>query len=200
MSGEISRGASRDDVLMQKLSFLSAELAGLTAETSYRMSASRAYAQVVRDRLHDLRIVRLPGHQTLLDFIERRFTPAMRTCESFWERSGELSERAAWASSLMRMRIETALERQNGELLASMNQRAHLQLRLQETVEGLSVIAISYYLIGILGYTVKAFAHAVPSVDPNMVVGCAAPLVVVGVWLLMRRLRRKLEGSGTEGR
>ena len=198
VSGEISRGASHDEVLMQKLSFLSAELAGLTAETSYRMSASRAYAQVVRDRLHDLRIVRVPGHQTLLDFIERRFTPAMRTCESFWERSGELSERAAWASSLMRMRIETALERQNSELLASMNQRAHLQLRLQETVEGLSVIAISYYIVGILGYTLKAFAHAVPAIDSNVAVGSAAPLVVVGVWLLIRRLRCKLKATSDE--
>jgi len=193
LSREISTGEHRDEELMRQVSHLSAELAGLTAETSYRMSASRAYAQIVTDRLADLRVSRVPGYQTLLDFTERRLTPAMRTCESFWRRSEELSERAAWASSLLRMRIETALERQNGDLLASMNRRAHLQLRLQQTVEGLSVIAISYYAVGIVGYLAKAVAHFAPAVDPSTATGLAAPLVLAGTWLLMRRVRRRLE-------
>jgi len=195
LSREISSGAFRDEQLMHQVSHLSAELASLTADTSYRMSASRAYAQIVSDRLMDLRIARVPGFQTLLDFTERRLTPAMRTCESFWRRSEELSERAAWAASLLRMRIETALERQNGDLLASMNRRAHLQLRLQQTVEGLSVIAISYYAVGILGYLAKALAHYLPEFDPNVTTGLCAPLVLLGAWLLMRRLHRRLERS-----
>ncbi len=196
VSAEISRGASRDEVLMYQLSFLSAELAGLTAETSYRMSAANAYAQIVSDRMRDLQIVRVPGFQTLMDFTERRLTPAMRTCESFSRRSEDLSERAAWASSLMRMRIETALEKQNGDLLASMNQRAHMQLRLQQTVEGLSVIAISYYAVGILNYFAKSVAHWRSDFDPSIAIGFCAPLMVVGVWLLMRRLRNSLETAG----
>jgi uncharacterized membrane-anchored protein len=195
LSREISSAALRDEELMHQVSHLSAELASLTADTSYRMSASRAYAQIVSDRLRDLQVGRVPGFQTLVDFTERRLVPAMRTCESFWKRSEELSERAAWASSLLRMRIETALERQNGDLLASMNRRAHLQLRLQQTVEGLSVIAISYYAVGILGYLAKAVSHYVPGIDANVATGLCAPLVVLGTWMLMRRLRRRLEAG-----
>lgn len=92
LSREISTGASRDEELMHLISHLSAEPASLTADTSYRMSASRAYAQIVSDRLLDLRIGRVPGFQTLPDFTERRLTPAMRTCASFWRRS----EAAIW--------------------------------------------------------------------------------------------------------
>ncbi|HTY94357.1 MAG TPA: DUF3422 domain-containing protein [Steroidobacteraceae bacterium] len=198
LSAEIARGGARDEVLMYQLSFLSAELAGLTAETSYRMSASKAYAQIVSDRLRDLGIVRVPGFQTLSDFTERRLTPAIRTCQSFSQRCEELSARAAWASSLLRARIETALERQNGDLLASMNRRAHLQLRLQQTVEGLSVIAISYYAVGVLGYCAKATAHFLPGFDPNIALGVLALPIVVAVWLLMRRLHRSLETSASQ--
>lgn len=193
LSTEIARGAAPDEMLMYRLSFLSAELAGLSAETNYRMSASKAYAQIVFDRLRDLKIVRISGSQTLSDFTERRLTPAMRTCQSFSQRCEELSTRAAWASSLMRARIETALERQNGDLLASMNQRAHLQLRLQQTVEGLSVIAISYYAVGILSYCAKSMTHVFAGFDPNIALGILALPVVVTVWVLMRRLRRGFE-------
>jgi len=200
LTRDIAAHSSGDEELMQQLSQLSAELARLTADTNYRMSASRAYAQIVADRLHGVRVGRVPGFQTLADFTERRLTPAMRTCESFSRRSEELSEHAAWASSLMRMRIETELENQNRDLLASMNRRALLQLRLQQTVEGLSVIAISYYAVGIIGYAAKALAHVAPGFSPDFAEGLSAPFVLVGVWWLMRRLRRRMEAVGRESR
>jgi uncharacterized membrane-anchored protein len=184
-----------DQELMLRISRLAAELASLAAETSYRMSATKAYAQLVGDRMSGLNVVRIPGHQTLVDFTERRLTPAVRTCESFSRRTEALSEHAAWASSLMRMRIETALEHQNRDLLDSMNRRAQLQLKLQQTVEGLSVIAISYYAIGILGYVFKVVGHYQPRSDPTLLAGIAAPFVVMGAWLMLRRSHRRLARS-----
>jgi uncharacterized membrane-anchored protein len=195
VSREIAKGTVPDAELMQSISQLAADLTSLAAETSYRMSATKAYAQLVNDRMSALNVVRIPGHQTLVDFTERRLTPAVRTCESFSLRTEALSQHAAWASSLMRMRIETSLEQQNRDLLASMNRRALLQLKLQQTVEGLSVIAISYYAIGILGYAFKAVAHYRPLWDPTFLSGIAAPFVVVGVWLSLRRLHLKLAHS-----
>jgi uncharacterized membrane-anchored protein len=195
VSREIATGTVPDQELMQKISQLAADLASLAAETSYRMSATKAYAQLVGDRMSGLNVVRIPGHQTLVDFTERRLTPAVRTCESFSMRTEALSQHAAWASSLMRMRIETALEHQNRDLLDSMNRRAQLQLKLQQTVEGLSVIAISYYAIGILGYVFKAVAHYRPAWDPTLFAGIAAPFVVTGAWLLLRRSHRRLTRS-----
>ena len=194
LTREIAERANDDTKLLEELSGLSADLAKITAETRYRMSATRAYAQLVFDRLRELDVTRVPGHQTLIDFTERRLTPAMRTCESFSQRIEDLSQRVSWASSAMRTRIETTLERQNTSLLESMNRRAHMQLRLQQTVEGLSVLAISYYFIGILGYIAKPLSHVV-AIDATVLQGVAVPFVVVFVWWFIRRVRRSYDAD-----
>lgn len=184
----VSERRSEDDELLDELTYLSAELARLLAETRYRMSATRAYAQLSLDRLASLRIVAVRGHQTLADFTERRLTPAVRTCDSFAARLEDLSQRAAWTSELLRTRVDIALAKQNRDLLASMDRRTDLQLRLQQTVEGLSVVAISYYLVGLLGYV----AGALPGVSHDHALGVAAPIVIVVVAFAMVRVRRRL--------
>ena len=154
------------------------------------MSATTAYAQIVSERLEGLESKRVPGHQSLIDFTERRLLPAVRTCESFTKRLEDLSERAAGVSSLIRTRIETTLARQSTDLLSSMNQRTQMQLRLQQTVEGLSVLAISYYAISIMAYIMKPALHYAPALDVSSLLGFAAPLIVLAVWYLIRRMRR----------
>jgi uncharacterized membrane-anchored protein len=190
LAREIAAGSADDARLLDKVSTLAADLARITAETRYRMSATRAYAQLVFDRMRSVDVMRIPGYQTLNDFTDRRLTPAVRTCESFTQRLEDLSQRVSWASSLIRTRIETTLERQNTALLASMDHRAHLQLRLQQTVEGLSVVAISYYFIGILGYVAKLLNHTFPTLDAALLQGAAAPVVLAFVWWLIHRVRR----------
>lgn len=184
----VSERRSEDDRLLDELTFLSAELARLVAETRYRMSATRAYAQLSMDRLASLRIGAVRGHQTLADFTERRLMPAVRTCDSFSGRLEDLSQRAAWTSALLRTRIDIALAKQNRDLLTSMDRRTSLQLRLQQTVEGLSVVAISYYLVSLLGYVADAF-HAVPH---DLAMAGIVPVVLLGVTLAMLRVRKKL--------
>ena len=98
----VSERTSEDDQLLDELTYLSAELARLVAETRYRMSATRAYAQLSMDRLASLNIGAVRGHQTLADFTERRLMPAVRTCDSFSARLEDLSQRAAWTSELLR--------------------------------------------------------------------------------------------------
>lgn len=194
LTREIAQGIADDEHLFHESSRLSAELARSIADTRYRMTATEAYAQLVTDRLRGLRPRAVPGYQTLTDFTERRLTPAVRTCESFAERLEDLSQRAAFSSSLIRTRIETTLAKQSRDLLQSMNQRTTLQLRLQQTVEGLSVLAISYYAIGILGYVGKAISHFV-SLDVTLMLGVVSPLVVAAVWLSIRALRKSWDAS-----
>ncbi|MFS0737746.1 DUF3422 domain-containing protein [Sphingomonas sp. 1P06PA] len=186
LTQQVAEPASDDDSLLDELTFLTAELARLLASTRYRMAATRAYAQLSAERLESLAIVPLPGWQTLADFTDRRLMPAVRTCESFSRRLEDLSQRAAWTSSLLRTRIDTALARQNRDLLASVDRRADLQLRLQQTVEGLSVVAISYYLVALLGYML----YAVPGVSHKLAVAIAVPFVVIAVALMLRPLKR----------
>lgn len=184
----VSERRSEDDQLLDELTFLSAELARLVADTRYRMSATRAYAQLSIDRLASLKIGTVRGHQTLADFTERRLTPAVRTCESFSARLENLSQRAAWTSELLRTRIDIALAKQNRDLLTSMDRRTQLQLRLQQTVEGLSIVAISYYLVALAKYVFEA----VPGVNYAMATAIAVPVVLTGVALALWNLRRRL--------
>ncbi len=184
----VSERTSEDDRLLDELTYLSARLARLVAETRYRMSATRAYAQLSTDRLASLRIGGVRGYQTLGDFTERRLVPAVRTCNSFSARLEDLSQRAAWTSELLRTRIDIALSKQNRDLLLSMDRRATVQLRLQQTVEGLSVVAISYYLVSLIGYLLTA----IPGVHHDVATAAAVPVVIALVALGRWRMHKHL--------
>ncbi|WP_295632292.1 DUF3422 domain-containing protein [Novosphingobium sp.] len=184
----VSERSSEDDRLLDELSFLSAELARLVAETRYRMSATQAYAQLSVDRLASLKIGVVRGYQTLGDFTERRLMPAVRTCNSFSARLDDLSQRAAWTSELLRTRIDIALARQNRDLLTSMDRRTDLQLRLQQTVEGLSVVVISYYAVALIGYMLGAQTL----VPHEIAMAITVPVVIACVAIVLRWTRRHI--------
>ena len=190
LTHNVSERTSEDDTLLDELTFLSAELARLAAETRYRMSATRAYAQLSKDRLDSLCIVPIRGFQSLADFTERRLMPAVRTCDSFSARIEDLLQRAAWTSELLRTRIDIALAKQNRDLLTSMDRRTDLQLRLQQTVEGLSVVAISYYLVALVNYVLVA----IPGLRHELALAVSVPIVLMIVALSLWRLRRRLHG------
>ncbi|KQU47368.1 hypothetical protein ASG67_13985 [Sphingomonas sp. Leaf339] len=188
LTGAVSQRTSQDDKLLDELTYLSAELARLVAETRYRMSATSAYARLSMDRLASLKIGAVRGYQTLADFTERRLMPAVRTCDSFSNRLEDLSQRTAWTSALLRTRIDIALAKQNRDLLTSVDRRTHMQLRLQQTVEGLSVVAISYYLVALVGYVLGG----IPGLPHELAMALAAPTVLGCVALALTRLRRRL--------
>jgi len=125
----------------------------------------------------------------------RRFTPAVATCNTVLQRLHDLSERVAQASSLLATRVGIAREKQNQALLASMDRRAKLQLRLQQTVEGLSVAAITYYLAGLIGYLAKGAKAAGLGFDAELIVGLSIPLLAVAAILVTRRARRHISAA-----
>lgn len=188
---------SHDDIAaFEALTKLAAEVEHCTARTRYRFSATRAYHRLVERRLTDLREQRLPGVQTLGGFLARRFTPAMAFCESTDARLTDIAERINRATGLARVRIEVRREEGNQTLLQALATRQHQQLLLQQTVEGLSVVAISYYALGLVGYLAKA-AKGLPmlaswSMSPDLVVGLAVLPVVLAVTLFVRNLRLRL--------
>lgn len=184
---DVAEGRMSDEALLADLSALSAELASIGSATSFRMGATRAYAQVATDRLAALGIGRVAGYQSLADYTERRLIPAVRTCASFSARLSDLTERAADITALLRTRIETRMGQQSRDLLESMNANARRQLELQHLVERFSVVAISYYAIGLLLYLAKALEHGFGWPDPIFLAGAAVPVVVALVlWRLSR--------------
>lgn len=181
-----------DETLLTELTRLAAEVESGLAASQFRFGACRAYADLVRTRIADLREQRLPGIQTIGEFMARRFEPAVTTCATVSQRLHDLSERVAQASSLLSTRVDIARERQNQALLASMDRRARLQLRLQQTVEGLSVAAIVYYAAGLVGYVAKGAKAAGLKLDPELVTGIAVPLLLVAAVFTLRRARRRI--------
>lgn len=186
---------AKDDTLLEELSALSLELNSIANAIDYRLSATAAYAQLVEERLEQLRVEPIDGYASLVDFTHRRFLPAIRTCAAVRDRQRNLSARAEQLASLLRARIDTRIENQNAELLRSMDRSARMQLRLQQLVEGLSVVALSYYLIGLVGYVVKGAAHVWPGIDPELVLALIAVPVVLSVWLAMKALKSRFLGK-----
>jgi uncharacterized membrane-anchored protein len=184
-----------EKALVDDLFALASESERMVAETSYRFGATAAYGQLVADRFRELRAERLGDFQPLAEYLERRFEPALRTCRSVQERQTSLESRIARSADLARTRVFVELERQNQAVLGSMDRRAQLQLRLQETVEGLSVAAISYYVVGLLGYLLKPLQKLGAGELPTAL---SVPVVVALVWWGMRRARHRLRGT-TEG-
>ena len=144
--------------LLDELTALAAEVEAGAAASVFRFGASRAYEEIVEQRLQTIGERKVGGLPTWSSFLARRMKPALRTCVTTRTRQSSLSLKLARAANLLRTRVDVELEQQNQELLKSMNARTRLQLRLQTTVEGLSVAAITYYVVGLFGYLVKA-AH-----------------------------------------
>ena len=194
-----TQGASSDpdfeSDLLAELTGLAAEIEEAAARTTYRFDASRAYYGIVRQRLEQLRQHRIEGLQTFSEFLDSRLAPAIATCEATQRRQSDLAERAARLTSLLRARVEVSLQEQNRRLLESMDRRARLQLRLQETVEGLSVIAIGYYGVGLIGYALKGLEKSGLAIDATLGMAIALPFVVGITWFALRRIKKRVMGS-----
>ncbi len=192
LTGQIESGQESDPQLLERLVALAARLERAAAEHDYRFAATRAYGTLVTDRLAELRETAVPGTQTLGEFLQRRMLPALATVTAARERLASLSQRVERASALLRTRVDIATELQNQQLLAKLTRGQQMQLRLQTTVEGLSIAAISYYVVSLLLYVAKAAESAGLPLDPELAVGVLIPLVLWGVWRTTRRLHERL--------
>jgi uncharacterized membrane-anchored protein len=197
----IGQARSPDDerAVLARLSTLAAEVEHSVARTTFRFAAARAYYSLVMQRIEDLRELRVSGFPTLNEFMQRRLLPAMDTCTAMARRQDDLSGRVARNSQLLRTRVEIELERQNQELLAQMNNRAKLQLRLQETVEGLSVVAITYYGSQLVHYLAKGAKYWLPSLSPEIATALSIPLIALLSLFGIKRMRKALAQEASSG-
>ncbi len=188
MTGDLSKP---DETLGQLLS-IAAELEKLQTESAFRFGATGAYEALVNQRVSVLREERFHGRQTFGEFMMRRFDPAMRTIKATERRLLSMTERAIRAGDLLRTRVDVDRSAQNQALLESMDRRADLQLRLQRTVEGLSVVAISYYALNLVVYLLAPLSEAAGISRTTLSAAAVLP-VIGGVWLMVRSIRRSME-------
>lgn len=184
--------------LLVKLTALATEIEKISAQSSHRFSASHTYHIIMQQRITELREERIEGLQMLYEFRKQRVTSAMSTFDLVRSKLDTLSLRVERATSMLRTRVDISMESQIRDLLKSMDTRAHLQLRLQETVEGLSVVVLSYYLLGITGYGLRAIKAAGLDIDIELMTGVAIPIVLTIVFLAIRRFRRIVNKSASK--
>jgi len=177
--------------LLTELTALAASLEKGAAGSLFRFGASRAYYEIVQARLAVIESGEIAGYPTWSSFLARRMAPAMRTCATMEDRQANLSIKLARAADLLRTRVDVELEEQNRDLLRSMNDRTRLQLRLQSTVEGLSVAAIGYYVVSLFGYLAKGAHDAGLHVEPSLVTALFVPVAVAVIWIVTRNIRRR---------
>ena len=184
--------AAADQQLLDTLVSLAATVERATAENTYRFSATRAYEALVAQRIAELREKAVSGTQTMGEFMQRRLSPAIATVAATGQRLTSLSERVARTSALLRTRVDIATEVQNQQLLEKLTRGQELQLRLQATVEGLSIAAISYYVVSLMLYGAKALKAAGAPINPEIAAGALVPLVLWSSWMAVRRIHQKL--------
>jgi uncharacterized membrane-anchored protein len=194
-------GRSTDEpILLARLTRLAAETENREARDRYRFDAASAYHELVRKRIEDLREGRIEGLQTFREFTERRLAPAMNTCRAVAVRQDQLAARIARATRLLATQVDLTRQQQNQALLGSVDRSARMQLRMQQTVEGLSVAAISYYLVGMIAYLLRGVGAAGLPVPYEVLVGASVPVVALVVYLGTRRLRKAMTREAEEAR
>lgn len=184
--------------ILSELTSLSADLQSIGSASEFRFAASLAYSAIVNERLGELQESRIEAYQRLSTAIKRRLDPAMRSCEALLARQQKIAERIGNITELLRTRVDLTLQDQNSAVLRSIDARADAQLRLQQTVEGLSVAAITYYTLGIIGYLVKGAPVEALGLSKT---GLQALLVVpVGliVYFGLKKIRNKAHGPTAE--
>jgi uncharacterized membrane-anchored protein len=195
ITARMEHSEASDQELLDKLISLAARVERATATHMYRFSATQAYHGLVEQRIEQLRETPIPGTQTVGEFLQRRLSPAMATVQATAQRLSSLSQRIERASALLRTRVDIATESQNQMLLEKLTRGQELQLRLQSTVEGLSIAAISYYVVSLILYMGKAGKALGLPVNPEMLAGALIPLVLLGIWWGTRQIHKKLHAE-----
>lgn len=197
VAGMAAQSGGEAETLDQLLK-MAAEIEHLASTTAFRFGAAEAYQAIVDQRIEVLREERIDGRQLFGEFMMRRYDPAMRTCRSAKARLDELSARAERASDLLRTRVDVANQARNVEVLRAMDHRAALQLRLQETVEGLSVVAISYYAVNLAAGLLGPIGERFGLEKPAILAALTLPMVAL-VWLMVRRIRSRIGARHEKG-
>lgn len=192
ITSQLENKSSSDQELLDTLIALATKVERATAHHGFRFSATRAYDSLVRQRILELREKAIPGNQTLGEFMQRRLSPAISTVAATEQRLSALSQRIERTSALLRTRVDIITEMQNQQLLEKLTQGQTLQLRLQSTVEGLSIAAISYYVISLLLYFFKALKASGMPINLEISVGIAVPIVIFFIWRLSQHIHSKI--------
>lgn len=177
-------------VLLEDIVELSRQVVASTVKSRHRFSATQAYAQLVFERLAELREGTEGDYHRLGVFIERRFKPTVRYCAATEQRLDHLAKGVANLGDLLQARVQVEMEEQNAEILRSLNARAESQIKIQRAVEGLSIIAITYYLLSLFKLLYAGLDTLGAHIAPRDALLGLAPVVGLMLVVILLRIRK----------
>jgi uncharacterized membrane-anchored protein len=189
----VSDDEAAREAQLQRLTSLAARVEHIVAANAYRFAAARAYAGIVERRLEEVEEKKAGAAGRYTSFLLKSLLPAMRTCDAAERRTHELAQRVTRATQLLDSMVDMVQQKQNQAILAGMAERSAMQLRLQQSVEGFSIFAISYYGVGLIGYLLKSGKSLGLPLNPDLLTGLSAPLILAVVWLSVRSVKRHLQ-------
>ncbi len=191
ITAQLENKSASEQELLDRLISLAVRIERANIKYMYRFTATHAYDNLVTQNINALREKPIPGTQIIGEFMSHRLSPTIAKVEYTKQRLVSLSERISQTSALLRTQVDILTETQNQQLLEKLTRGQELQLRLQRTVEGLSIAAISYYVASLLLYVSKAGKEAGLPIHPELVTGVLIPFVVFSVWYITRRIQNK---------
>ncbi|MDQ6971352.1 MAG: DUF3422 domain-containing protein [Mariprofundaceae bacterium] len=192
LTAAIAEGGKNDEQIMEELTGLAAQVENMVASHYRRFSAAENHFDLVFERLEQLEEKPIGAQPSLGSFLRRRLEPSQATCKAVFHWLNQLANRVSQASQLLRTRIDVHNEKQTRAMLAAMNQRFQLQLRLQQAAELLSVAIFTYYAVNLLDYIYQELAlNLALSMSSLLFKAIAAPVLAIGALLFIRKLRKK---------
>lgn len=182
-----------DEAMLAELAQLAAVMENKISATYARFNATRNYAALVDIRLEQLRETKIEGVPSLTEFLQRRLTPALSTCQAVDQWLHQLSQRITNMNQLLLTRIDVRRKQQNQDILESLNRRSQMQLRLQQAIEMLSVAAVTYATVSLLGLALNGLKSVGIHINTELTMLLSIPVVGYFVYLGVVYLHEQIE-------
>lgn len=201
--------ASRPEKLQHWLTVLTQDfmkVSRLAESMRFRLSASVPYDRIIRSNLVSLQEHTIPGCRQISEYVDGKTIGVADGYQQLVKRINALVNDFQGSIAVIRTKVELqlqeqnlALQDQNLQLLRSMDKTTRSQAILQRTVEGLSVIVISYYLSGLGSYVFKALeqigwissASVASGVFVPITLGLSILLILIGRKMIYKKLVRE---------
>ncbi|MGE3152887.1 MAG: DUF3422 family protein [Nitrospiraceae bacterium] len=153
-------------------------------------SGSVPYDRIVHTTITALGEQTLSTYRPISDYVLSGITGVAEGYQQLLKRIDTLRSGFEGIISIIRARVDLMLEAQNLTLLRSVDKTTKSQVMLQNTVEGLSVIVIAYYLSGLAGYLFKGLSEVGWLRNASVASAVFVP-IAVGLAFLITNLSRK---------
>lgn len=164
----------------KKIIDIAKDVSKIVSETRYRFEETLAYSELVSRRIYELREQRLEGWTRIGFFMERNYTPCVKTCETALRYQAALSQRIQEQASLLSAGLHFHVAEKSKEILEQQHKNEQSERKFRITIEIIAMTAIIYYGSYVMD---KVFFDR----EPSWIISSSIVIVFICVFLFTRR-------------